>query len=145
MTKSTKLFFLLALLVFLAYGEVNSPIEAQGELSSVEGAPVFITPSHKTSRTLFTIITGYSSSVNETDDTPWLTAAGTRTRDGIIASNFLPMGTKVKIPRLFGDKIFIVEDRLNNRFFDRVDIWFPSKSAAKHFGIHYNTLIQILD
>lgn len=79
-------------------------------------------------------VTAYSSSVDETDDTPHITAAGTRTRDGIVAANFLPLGTKVKIPELFGDKIFVVEDRMNRRFSDRVDIWFPSKWEAKEFG-----------
>ncbi|MBU4466828.1 hypothetical protein KKF47_02055, partial [Patescibacteria group bacterium] len=47
-------------------------------------------------------ITAYSSTVWETDDTPFITAAGTQTRDGVIASNLLPFGTKVKIPKLFG-------------------------------------------
>ena len=79
-------------------------------------------------------ITAYSSSVDETDSTPFITAAGTRTRDGIVAANFLPLGTKVKIPELFGDKTFTVEDRMNRRFSDRVDVWFPSKWEAREFG-----------
>ena len=79
-------------------------------------------------------ITAYSSSVDETDDTPFITASGTEVRDGIVATNALPMGASVRIPELFGDKVFIVEDRMHYRFRDRVDIWMPSKAEARIFG-----------
>jgi len=83
-------------------------------------------------------ITAYSSSVWETDDTPYLTAAGTQTKDGVIASNLLPFGTKIRIPKLFGDKVFVVEDRMNRRMGDfQVDIWFPSSELAQDFGVQY--------
>ncbi|OGN34212.1 MAG: hypothetical protein A3I39_00660 [Candidatus Yanofskybacteria bacterium RIFCSPLOWO2_02_FULL_47_9b] len=78
--------------------------------------------------------TAYSSSVDETDSTPFITAKGTYVRDGIIAANFLPFGTAVKIPAIYGNKIFVVEDRMNQRFSDRIDLWFPSKQAARQFG-----------
>ena len=87
--------------------------------------------------TLKVYITAYSSSPDETDDTPDITASGSRTRDGVIATNMLPFGTKVRIPRLFGKKLFVVEDRRHSRFSDRVDIWFPEKQDAKNFGIRY--------
>jgi 3D (Asp-Asp-Asp) domain-containing protein len=76
----------------------------------------------------------YSSSVDETDDTPFITARGTYVRDGIVAANFLPFGTAIKIPALYGDKIFVVEDRMNKRYNLNVDLWFPSKALAKQFG-----------
>jgi len=83
-------------------------------------------------------ITAYSSSVLETDDTPFITASGTTTKNGVIASNLLPFGTKIRIPRLFGNKVFTVEDRMNKRMGDfQVDIWFPSHWQAKQFGIKY--------
>ena len=37
-------------------------------------------------------LTAYSSSVDETDDTPFITASGKHVRDGIVATNFLPFG-----------------------------------------------------
>lgn len=80
-------------------------------------------------------ITAYSSSPDETDDTPDITAAGTKTRKGVAAANFVPFGSKVKIPDLFGNNIFTVEDRMASRFSDRLDIWFPSKEEAKRFGL----------
>ena len=83
-------------------------------------------------------ITAYSSSILETDDTPFITASGTTTKDGVIASNLLPFGTKIRIPGLFGDKVFVVEDRMNKRMGDfQVDIWFPSSESAQNFGVKY--------
>ena len=79
-------------------------------------------------------VTAYSSSEDETDSTPHVTASGTRTRDGVIASNLFPIGTQLKIPELFGDKVFVVEDRMHERFTDRLDVWMPSKWRAWTFG-----------
>lgn len=82
------------------------------------------------------IITAYSSAVEETDDTPFITASGKEVRDGIVANNMLPMGTKIKIPELYGDKVFVIEDRMNRRKSNyHIDIWFPSKMLALNFGV----------
>jgi 3D (Asp-Asp-Asp) domain-containing protein len=88
-------------------------------------------------------VTAYSSSVDETDDSPFITAKGTYVRDGIVAANFLPFGTAIKIPDLYGDKIFVVEDRMNSRYWMNVDIWFPSKDTALKFGAK-NVKIEIV-
>ena len=79
--------------------------------------------------------TGYSSTPEQTDHTPFITASGIHVRDGVIAANFLPFGTVIKIPELFGDKAFVVEDRMHNRYWLNVDIWFPEKELAKEFGV----------
>ncbi len=79
--------------------------------------------------------TAYSSTPDQTDDTPFTTASGTTVRDGVVATNFLPFGTLIRIPDIFGDKIFVVEDRMNRRYTTRVDIWFPERELAKIFGI----------
>jgi 3D (Asp-Asp-Asp) domain-containing protein len=86
---------------------------------------------------LYMRITAYSSSPDETDDTPFITAAGTRVRDGIVATNALPFGTKIKIPELFGEKTFTVEDRMHRRMKNVVDIWMSSKTKALRFGVSY--------
>lgn len=90
------------------------------------------------------VATAYSSTPDQTDDTPFITASGTIVRDGIIATNFLPFGTKIKIPDIYGDKIFVVEDRMNRRYWHRVDIWFPDRQSALEFGFK-KVKIQILD
>lgn len=88
-------------------------------------------------------ITAYSSTPEETDDTPFITASMTNVRDGIIATNFLPFGTKVMIPKLFGKKVFVVEDRMHERKVNFVDIWMPTKKDALNFGITYSEIIVI--
>ncbi len=87
------------------------------------------------SKTISVILTAYSSTPDQTDDTPFITASGTRTRDGVVASNFLAFGTKVQIPSLFGDKVFTVEDRMAKKHGDKIDIWFPERQLAKRFGV----------
>lgn len=81
------------------------------------------------------ILTAYSSTFDQTDDTPFTTASNTRTRDGVIAANFLAFGTKVKIPSVFGDKVFTVEDRMAKKHDDKIDVWFPERYMAKNFGV----------
>lgn len=87
--------------------------------------------------------TAYSSTVDQTDDSPFVTASGTYVRDGIIAANFLPFGTQVRIPGVFGDKIFIVEDRMNKRYWHNIDVWFPDRQLAKEFGVK-NITIEVI-
>jgi len=84
------------------------------------------------------IITAYSSCPTETDDDPYITASGGWVRDGVVAANFLPFGTEVRIPEIYGDKVFVVEDRMHPRKARQVDIWFPSKQEALDFGAHYS-------
>jgi len=91
------------------------------------------------------IVTGYSSVPSQTDSTPFITASGQKVRDGIIANNFLPFGAKVRIPALFGDKIFEVQDRMHSRKgLNQVDIWFSSTAEAKSFGVK-RTYIEIVE
>jgi 3D (Asp-Asp-Asp) domain-containing protein len=81
------------------------------------------------------VLTGYSSTADQTDDTPFITASNTRVRDGIVAANFLAFGTQVKIPAIFGDKVFTVEDRMAKKHNDKMDIWFPERYLARNFGV----------
>jgi 3D (Asp-Asp-Asp) domain-containing protein len=86
-------------------------------------------------------ITAYASVPQETSDHPFITASGERVRDGIVAANFLPFGTEIEIPSLFGDKVFTVEDRMNRKFSGRVDIWMPSVNDAIDFGIRHAQVV----
>lgn len=91
------------------------------------------------------VVTGYSSTSWQTDNTPFITASGKYVEDGVIANNLLPFGTRVRIPELYGDKIFVVEDRMNSRKgFYHVDVWFPDYSEAKDFGAK-TTYIEVLE
>lgn len=79
--------------------------------------------------------TAYSSTPDQTDDTPFITASGTRVRWGVVAANFLPLGTQIRLPDYYGEQIFVVEDRMNDRYDYRLDIWMETREQAKQWGI----------
>lgn len=90
----------------------------------------------KTVQKMQVVITAYSSTPDQTDDTPFITASGKQVADGIVANNMLPLGTQIKIPELYGDKVFVVEDRMNRRKSNyHFDIWFPERQLAVNFGV----------
>ena len=102
-------------------------------------------PEPKVVKKVLMTVTAYSSSVWQTDDTPFITANGTQVKDGIVANNFLAFGTKVRIPELYGNKIFVVEDRMHQRVGNyHIDIWFPTYEEALNFGAK-NAHIEILE
>ena len=92
---------------------------------------------------MWIFVTAYSSTPDQTDDTPFITASGSHVRDGIIAANFLSIGTKVRFPTMYGDKIFVVEDRMNPRYTYRADIWMRTREEAKQFGLR-NLSIEVI-
>ncbi len=94
-----------------------------------------VTPAPKPQNILQVWLTAYSSVPEQTDSTPFITASGQLVRDGIIASNALPFGTLVKIPSIFGEKIFTVEDRMSKKKNGFMDIWMPTTQDAIDFGI----------
>ncbi len=94
-------------------------------------------PQPAAKKTLNLTVTAYSSTVEECGSTPFTTASGTQVRDGVIAANFLPIGTKVRFPDQFGNKIFVVEDRMAARFNKRADIWMPNRQMALQWGVRY--------
>jgi len=81
------------------------------------------------------LVTAYSSTPDQTDSTPFITASGSHVRDGIVACNFLSFGTYVRFPDMYGDKVFVVEDRMALRNSHKIDIWFPTRSEAYQFGV----------
>lgn len=83
------------------------------------------------------VLTAYSSTPGQTDNTPFITANGLTVYDGLVAANWLPLGTRVRIPELFGDKIFTVNDRMHPRFgAGRVDLWLDAPiDEVKEFGV----------
>ena len=82
-------------------------------------------------------VTAYSSTVDQCDSTPFITANGKWVYDGLVAANFLYFGTNVKFPDYFGDKVFTVDDRMNKKYNSRIDIWMTDREQAKEFGVRY--------
>ncbi|MBI2462740.1 MAG: 3D domain-containing protein [Candidatus Spechtbacteria bacterium] len=87
-----------------------------------------------TAKRMWLVATAYSSTPDQTDSTPFITANGTYVHNGIIAANFLRFGTRVRIPTIYGDRIFTVEDRMNARYSYRIDIWMQTREEAIQFG-----------
>lgn len=136
-------------------GETSSPAPAEHEAylansattpvpepqSAISGqtlmaiAPAPVTSANKVIRYRMTLqISAYNSEVGQTDDSPFITANGSYVHDGIVATNILPFGTRVKIPALFGEKVFTVTDRMNKRYQNHMDVWMEHKADALRFG-----------
>lgn len=94
-------------------------------------------------------LTAYNSDPAQTDDTPCITANGfnvcTHGIEDTVAANFLPFGTKIRIPELFGERIFIVRDRMNTRYPHRVDVWMLDNGDARQFGVRRAEIQLIIE
>lgn len=98
-------------------------------------------------RTMSVVSTAYSSEAAQTDATPCIPAMSrfnlcdyyeqTGLED-TIAANFLPLGTEVRIPEMYGDQIFVVRDRMNSKYNgkSRIDLWKKDRATAVQFGVH---------
>ncbi len=150
----TNLFVTTCLILFAAMGMLSEPEFVQGypeyhlsDLLTVQEnslLPSSVLPEPKVVKTIKVVITAYSSTPGETDDTPTITAAGTTVRDGIVANNLFPFGTKIRIPDLYGSQIFVIEDRMRwDRSNYQIDIWFASHQEAENFGAK-TTYIEVL-
>ena len=103
-------------------------------------------------KTINVVSTAYSSDVWQTDDTPCIPASGYNLCEhyekygegDTVAANFLPLGTQVKFPEMYGEKVFIVRDRMNARYgYGRIDIWMPEYEEAKNFGVKRGLVMEI--
>jgi len=104
------------------------------------------------------LASAYSSDRYQTDGSPFTPSDMSNYRDMFresgavyaIAANDLPLGTRVRIPKLYGDQIFVVRDRMNARYTgrSRLDVYMAvgnedgtdidlnaSRAAAKQFGL----------
>lgn len=128
-------------------------LETNGEETVEEPAPFPVIEDRAPLKTITVAATAYNSLAGQTDSTPCIPAMHTfdlckfYEENGFgnsIAANFLPLGTQVKFPDLYGDKIFVVRDRMNARYgYGRVDIWMYAKSDAKAFGIKRGLKMEI--
>ncbi|PJE76432.1 hypothetical protein COV05_04555 [Candidatus Uhrbacteria bacterium CG10_big_fil_rev_8_21_14_0_10_48_16] len=125
--------------VSMIIASMQNETEAYGQLPVSDMAPA---------RRHYTIpMTAYTSEVGQTDDTPCITASGLdvceRNIENVVAANFLPLGTRVKIPELYGDRVFYVEDRMNARYDYKMDIWMKDLADAKEFGLKRQVTIEV--
>lgn len=107
-------------------------------------------------RVLILKSTAYTSSPRETDNTPKVTATGAQTHLGVIAVSSdllgtdLPYGSIVRLEDLgnwkngagvgqfsglLSGQLFVVEDTMNPRKRQQIDIWMPDRALALRFGV----------
>ncbi len=102
----------------------------------------------KPKKTMHVYATAYNSLPEQTDSTPCITANGYNLcefeTEDTIAANFLPFGTRVRIPDYFGERVFIVRDRMNARYENRIDVWMKEYKDARKFGKRY-LKIEVLE
>ena len=81
-------------------------------------------------------VTWYTSRVQETDSTPFITADGSRTRDGVVA-----ISPDMMEWFSFGDSLYVeylgwfeIHDIMNHRYTRSIDIWCNNHHVAFHNG-----------
>ena len=107
----------------------------------------FATPNAQ--HTLQTTMSAYSSTEDQTDGTPRITATGQQVREGIIAvsrdllETQLPYGTQVKVINLQRDEkgcggfdtgVLEVQDTMSEDKTNQVDLWLPTREEALEWG-----------
>lgn len=80
------------------------------------------------------VVTAYTASKKECGKSDGITASGLRVRKGTVACNFLPCGTKIRIPRLFGNRIFTVIDRMRSDKNNHIDVYVKHRKRALAIG-----------
>ncbi|MBI2068672.1 MAG: 3D domain-containing protein [Candidatus Yanofskybacteria bacterium] len=101
---------------------------------------------------LWVTATAYSSTRWQTDDTPCITATGynvcNKTENIIAVSRDLVRSLgyhrQVMLPSLYGSEIFLIEDTMNARFVNRIDVHHGSTKDAKDFGLKRNVELQVI-
>lgn len=120
-------------------GKSYSPSAEYRSEEAVQQVKLVPKPQPKVKSLGYRTMTAYTSEAAQTDSTPCITANGFNVCEhGVedtVAANFLKFGTKVRIPELYGDRVFVVRDRMNARHAERVDIWMKEKPAALKFGV----------
>ena len=80
---------------------------------------------------IYGVVSAYTPRVQETDDSPLITASNKRVRDGIVANNCLKFKSVVNI----AGRNYTVEDRMNKRYSCQYfDIFMWSVDEALEFG-----------
>jgi 3D (Asp-Asp-Asp) domain-containing protein len=134
----------------IAYAQSNAnsgeiSISSASSNSIEEYSPVFqektlpVIQEKQPTRIMTVRVTAYNAEVAQTDSSPCITANGYNLCESeiedTIATNFLEFGTKIKIPDIFGDKIFVVRDRMNARYgTGRMDIYMRDHQTAVNFS-----------
>ena len=93
--------------------------------------PISSLPRLEVVKVFYVTATAYNPLPEQTDSTPFITASGERVRNGIVAANWFPFGTKLRI----NEEIYEVQDRMNKRYnYPYIDIFMWELEEAREFG-----------
>lgn len=113
----------------------------------IKGKPLFFSNDPAPAGGKVVTMTAYNSEKGQTDDDPCTAAGGfnlcKHNKEDSVAANFLPLGSVIKAPELFGDREFVVRDRTHPKYGDRVDFWFKSRNDALQFGKRRAAIIVV--
>ncbi len=142
---------ILILLIFIwqwSYPGIVMAAETKAEVKISKAEIAEALPPPKVLSIRKVVVTAYSSTFDQTDSTPCLTANGfnlcENNEENVVAANFLPFGSKIRIPEYFGDRVFVVQDRMNARYYYRVDVWMKTRESALNFGIR-NLAVEVIE
>lgn len=87
------------------------------------------------------VAVAYSPTVDQNDISPCITATGARVAPDVVATNFLPFDTRLRID----GREYVVRDRMNAKYNGQyiIDIWHPTRREALAFG-RQELVIEIL-
>ena len=124
MFKILPLCFIAAAAIYFGCGTKIVIAEPGNEMMRVDGVNI--------AEQVKTEVTAYSSSPDETDDTPFISADGKTVYDGLIACpREYEFGTRVMIDW----RIYTCGDRLAEKYDHRFDIWKQTKQEAIDYGL----------
>jgi len=97
-------------------------------------------------RTMTVVATAYSSEAAQTDNSPCIPAMSSfdlcqnfedNGIEDTVAANFLALGSHVRFPNIYGDKVFVVRDHMNAKYNgkSRIDFWKNERPVAVQFGV----------
>ena len=89
--------------------------------------------------TILALVTAYNATVEQCDDTPFITASGERVREGIVACPIrFPFGSLIEID----DKIYECQDRMGfaHQNANKFDIFMWSLSDARTWGSQWKNV-----
>ena len=87
-------------------------------------------PSRGGARVVRCTITYYTASSDECGKSDGIGAAGVRMEPGMVACDFLPLWSKVRID----GKTYVVTDRFGGGYTDKIDVFCTDKSYALRMG-----------
>ncbi len=112
-----------------AIASPQPPQTATGVFYEIQRLPE--TQLQQPTRTITGTLFAYSSTYDQTNGNPFITASGQTVHDGVIANNCLPLGQEVRI----NEKDYVVLDRMAARYgCNHFDVWHATRAEAIQFG-----------